>query len=110
MFFAQAIEIEKFTPGLLIFIVGVLQSLFFEYVPGIEAWYGKLGDKYKRLLQAGLLLAITLIIFGLGCGNVIGGVECSQGSIIELLLVFFAALTGNQVTHRVFRKEHSDPV
>lgn len=107
---AQAIEIEKVTPGLLIFIFGIVQSLFFEYAPGVEAWFDKLGDKQKRLLQAGLLLAVTLSVFGLGCGNVIGGIECSQSSIIELLLVFFAALTGNQITHKVFRKEHSDPV
>ncbi len=101
--------IEEFTPALLIIVVGIVQSLFFEYVPKVEAWYAKQSDKYKRLLQAGLLLAITLAVFGLGCGNVIGGIECSQGSAIELLLVFFAALTGNQVTHRVFRKEHSEP-
>jgi hypothetical protein len=107
--FAQAIEVKEFTPELLIFLLGIVQSLFFEYVPKVEEWYGALGDKFKRLLQAGVLLVITLAIFGLGCADIVGGVECSNDSLYGLVFVYFLALTANQTTHRVFRREHADP-
>ncbi len=109
MLFAQAVEISELTPGLLIFILGIVQSLFFEYVPKVEGWYGKLEDKMKRLVQAGVLLAITLGIFGLACADIVGGVVCSTGSLYELIFVYFLALTANQTTHRVFRRSHTDP-
>ena len=108
MLFAQAVEISELTPGLLIFLLGVVQSLFFEYVPKVEGWYGKLDDKVKRLVQAGVLLVVTLAIFGLACADILGGIECSANSLYELVFVYFLALTANQTTHRVFRRVH-DP-
>ena len=106
---AQAVDISELTPGLLIFLLGIVQSLFFEYVPKVEKWYGGLEDKMKRLLQAAILLVITLAIFGLGCADIVGGVDCSTGSLYELIFVYFLALTANQTTHRVFRRVHADP-
>lgn len=107
--FAQAIDIKELTPEMLLFLLGIVQSLFFEYVPKVEAWYGALEDKVKRLLQAGVLLVIAAVIFGLGCGNVISGVACNLDSLYELIFVYFLALMANQTTHRVFRKSHADP-
>ena len=106
---AQAISIEKLTPDLLIFLLGIAQSLFFEYVPKVEDWYGKLEDKTKRLLQAGVLLVLALAIFGLGCADVVGGLECSTNYLYEFIFVYFLALMANQTTHRVFRRVHTDP-
>ena len=106
---AQAISIEKLTPDLLIFLLGIALSLFFEYVPKVEEWYGALADKMKRLLQAGVLLVIALAIFGLGCADIVGGLECSTNSLYEFIFVYFLALMANQTTHRVFRRVHTDP-
>lgn len=101
---SQPIPVNELTPEVLIFIWGIVQSLLFEYVPGIAPWFAKLDDVQKRAVQAGGLLAVTLAIFGLMCGAILSGVSCDQAGAIGLIVTYFLALMANQTTHRVFKK------
>ena len=45
-------------------IAGILISLAFEFVPGVEGWYGKLSEQYKRLFMVGALFVVVGGAFG----------------------------------------------
>ena len=103
-----AIQVQEFTPELLIFIWGIVQSLMFEYVPKVAPWYAGMDDVQKRAIQAGGLFVVTAAIFGLACASILGGVECSQNGAVGVVVTYFLALMANQTTHSVFRKRHQE--
>jgi len=100
----QAIVEAEWTPEVLLFLYGVVQSLVLEYVPYVKDWYGGLEEQWKRFSQAVLLFVITLVVFGLACADIVGGLSCDRVGIVNILLAFFLALIANQTTHRVFKK------
>jgi hypothetical protein len=82
-------------------IAGVVLSLVFSYVPGLSDWYGALEATQKRLVMAGLLLAVAGGAFGLSCGNVIVSVTCDKAGVIGLISALIAALVANQATYQL---------
>lgn len=87
------------TPELLSEIAGVLLSLAFGYVPGLQQWYGALEGIYKRLIMLGLLLLVAAAAYGLACAGVLQGVVCSEEGLLRLVKVFIAAAIANQATY-----------
>lgn len=88
--------------------VGVILSLVFSYVPGVEAWYKALEGTTKRLIMLGLLVLVTAAIFGVSCAGLGGdfgiSVECSKAGVMGLLQVLFAAIIGNQAVFLISPK------
>jgi O-antigen/teichoic acid export membrane protein len=104
--FMQEIAIENWTATALLTIWSVAQSLILEYVPYISEWYEKLEKKWKRFVQAAGLFVVSAAVFGLACGDIIGGIECNQAGVIEMLLVWIWALMANQTTHALIKKDN----
>lgn len=82
---------------------GILLSLLFSYVPGINTWYATQSKEAKQAIMLGLLLIISLGAFGLACAGMLYqlfGIEitCDQAGGMELATAFFAALIANQAT------------
>jgi hypothetical protein len=76
---------------------GAVLSLLFGYFPGLKGWFEGLGTEYKRLIMAGLLLAVSGAIFGLSCWKVVDPlVTCDQAGLVGLVKVFVLALIANQ--------------
>lgn len=82
-------------------IAGAILSLLFSYVPGLSDLYGKLEPTEKRLVMAGLLVAVAASVFGLSCGHVLSSVTCDQAGVWGLVKVLLAALVSNQGTYLV---------
>ena len=105
---------QDITPEVLTAIAGVVLSLLFSYVPGLNVWFDSLGvgkgpggsddDTPKQLVMAGLLLAVCLVVFGLSCWGVLGAVSCDQPGVIGLVWACILALMGNQGVHRISPK------
>ena len=97
--------LENWTPQFLLTFWAIAQSLILEYVPYVSEWYSALAKKWKRFIQAAGLLVVSLIVFGLACGDIVEGLECSQAGIIEIFLVWIWALMANQTTHLLAKKD-----
>jgi len=80
-------------------LAGVILSLAFAYVPGLSNWYNALDGMYKRLVMAGLLVAIAAGAFGLSCANVIASVTCDRQGALGVINALIAALVANQSTY-----------
>lgn len=92
------------TPEFLTMIVAVLISLLFSYVPGFAGWFNGKPPDLKRVIMAGLLLLVTIVIFILACTNILTGVQCTQQGVIELINTFIMALIANQAVDRISPK------
>lgn len=91
------------TAEILAVIAGVVLSLLFSYVPGLNAWFAALESTYKRLIMLGLLLVSAGAVYGLAClgwGASFGiALTCDQAGAIELLKAFGLAAIANQAAY-----------
>ena len=86
---------------LLASIAGILLSLAFSYVPGLNAWFVLLEPVYKRLIMISLILVVAFAAFGLSCAGWWPTVTCDQAGIAGLIEAFIAALITNQATYLI---------
>lgn len=81
---------------LLASIAGIVLSLVFSYIPGLNSKFAKLDGGVKRLIMGGLLLVTAGAAFGLSCAKIFPTVACSQDGALGLVRVFVMALIANQ--------------
>lgn len=77
-------------------IAGAVLSLFFAYVPKLDAWYAALDATKKRLIMAGMLLVVTVALVVNGCR---ADAACYSSSAEQAVRILFAALVVNQGTY-----------
>jgi hypothetical protein len=85
-------------------VAGVVLSLAFSYVPGLAPWFGQLEATYKRLVMAGSLAVVSIIVVALSCWNITPLVVCNQAGLVELVSAFLAALVANQAAYLISPK------
>ena len=103
---------QQITSEFLIACAGVILSLAFSYIPGLEAKFATLDGIQKRLLMLLLLVTSTLILFGVGClnwGTTLGvdGLACTQTGALALARSFGFAVIANQTTFLITPKRAS---
>lgn len=79
-------------------IAGIVLSLVLAYVPWLSNWYNAQTKQVKVAVMGGLLIAVALGVFGLGCWNVLVLVPCTLQGALQLLSVLISALMANQAT------------
>ena len=89
------------TPATLAMIAGAALSLLFSYFPGLNTWFATLSPATKRLVMAGMMLAVAGAVFGLGCAGIVSGVACSRDGILQLVMIYILALSANQSAYAV---------
>ena len=94
-------DIDVTTVGGITAIAGIVLSLLFSYVPGLNTWYYKQDKQAQGLVMAGILFLVVASLYGLGCSNLIGGFSCGFPSIWKLLGLFIQSLVANQVTYAI---------
>lgn len=82
-------------------IAGVILSLLFSYVPGLNDKFNSLSATVKRLIMAGLLLLVAIGALALSCAQVVVTVECTQAGLLALINVYIAALVANQAAYMI---------
>jgi hypothetical protein len=84
---------------------GVVLSLLFSYIPGLNTWFAALDSSVKRLWMLALLLLVGLSVVGIACagfGASLGiSVTCDQAGFIGVLKAFVAAMIANQAAYAV---------
>lgn len=86
----------ELTPDLLALVAGVILSLAFSYVPGLNTKFAVLDPIYKRLIMLVLLLITAGGVYGLSCAGLLSYVTCDQGGAWLLLGIFIRAAVANQ--------------
>jgi hypothetical protein len=90
-------------------ICGVLLSLVFSYVPGLNARWNELAAEIKRLAMLILLVLVTGSVFGLACsgwGAEFGvTIDCSRAGLVSLINALIYAVMANQSTYMITRKK-----
>ena len=83
-------------------VAGILLSLFFSYVPGLNKKFAALQSDYKRLIMLAALAIASIGVFGVAClGWFDVGVECNQDGALAVLQAFVLALIANQSAYAI---------
>lgn len=83
-------------------IAGVVLSLVFSYIPGLNTKYAVLDGVYKRLIMLALLVLTAGAVFGLSCagwGNM--SVVCSKEGLMGMVQVLLTAIIANQSAYLI---------
>jgi len=99
------------TPETLSAVAGVILSLVFMYVPGLNTKYAALTSETKRLIMLGLLFATAASAFGLSCAGVLtdlfgATVTCDREGLLGLIQVFIYAVMANQAAYLISPQPH----
>ena len=93
------------TAALLSSIAGVVVSLLFSYIPGLDIWYGGLAETVKKLLMLAVLVVVSGVLFGLNCAGLfvryIPAVSCDQAGIEQFIVILVAAAVANQTAYKL---------
>ncbi len=81
------------------YVVGVVLSLVFSYVPGLESAYNGLEPMYKRLVMLTLLVVAAGAIYGLSCAGFIAQtLACDKGGLMTFGKLLLDLAIANQAT------------
>lgn len=80
-------------------LAGALLSVLFSYVPGLNTAFAALAPVVKRLIMAGLMLAVVLFVYLEACTGfhlLEVASTCDQAGAVGLIRVFVLAVVANQ--------------
>lgn len=93
------------TEELLSALAGIILSLAFSYIPGLNVKFAALTEEYKKLSMLGLLVLVAGIVFGLTCtkyGAMLGiPLTCDEAGGVALLKILLAAAVANQTAYKL---------
>ena len=93
---------------LLASVSGVVLSLAFSYIPGLNKKFGSLEGDHKRLVMLGVLFLTALGFMGLACIGRYSGVSCDVDGAWKLAEVFIYAVIANQAAYALTPKGSAD--
>lgn len=92
--------IVQLTTEVITGLASALLSLAAAYLPGVKQRYQALSGTKKRLVMAGLLVAVAAGSFALGCGGIetrlLSSASCDRAGVVHLVELVFEALVINQ--------------
>ena len=93
------------SPEELVVLLGAVLALVFAYFPWVKDWFDGLDSAWKPLLNAGLLLVLSLALVGLSCLNLATYYECSTVGVVRAVIVWLLALAANQASYATFVRQ-----
>ena len=87
-------------------VAGVLLSLAFSYIPGLNTKYAALAEEVKKLIMIGLLALVAFGAYGLACAGWLEDltgivITCDKAGFVGVLQVFILAAIGNQTAYKL---------
>ena len=93
------------TPEFVSSIAGIVLSLAFTFVPGLNEWYEPLVKSKKQLIMLGALAVVTAASVVLACvGWFNSPATCDQVGIQQAITAFIAAAVANQAIYKLTGK------
>lgn len=91
------------TSAQLALIAGVILSLLFSYVPGLNVKFAALSSEVKRLTMLLLVILVGAVSYGLVCTGLGDGLSigltCTKESAITLIMAVIDAAIANQTAY-----------
>ena len=91
------------TTETLVLVAGVILSLLFSYIPGLNVKFAALGSEVKRLIMLVLVVLVGGVAFLLSCTGLGEGlgivIACTQGGALTLIQAIVLAAIGNQTAY-----------
>ena len=86
------------------YLAGIVLSLVFAYIPGVDSWYAALSGAIKRVVMLVLLAVVSVGYVALACtpfGAQFGvpAEACTQAGFVTVVQAFIAAVIANQATY-----------
>lgn len=89
------------SPEFLLVVIAGLLAFFFDYFPVVAKWFDALEESQKKLLTAGLVTLVGIVIFGGQCFNLFTtNLICSTKGFFDTLYIVFLALGVNYGVHK----------
>jgi len=87
-------------------IAGVLLSLAFSYIPGLNVKYAALTEEAKKLIMLGMLALVAFGMYGLACTgwleNLTGiNLVCDKSGLVTVIQAFVLSAISNQATYKL---------
>lgn len=81
-------------------IAGVVLSLLFSYIPGLNTKYAALTSEAKKLIMLGILFLLAAAIYGMACWGVLTeltgwSLTCDKTGLIAMVRIFAVAAAMN---------------
>lgn len=91
---------ESFSIGA---VAGVILSLLFKYIPGLDKWYGELDPNTKELVMLGIMVLAVGGAFGLSCAGWLDVYACTEVGAKDAVFALVGAVVGNQGTYSLLK-------
>ena len=96
------------TPDLIVMVAGLLLAIVFDFVPKAKGWFDTKSVEMKRLINAGIMLLVVVVVFGFNClgwgeGLGIPAVACTQAGALFMIQLFVLGIGMNYGAHAVAR-------
>lgn len=92
--------------NVLLFLLGVVLSLVFRYIPEAKAWFDSL--PHQGLAMLGMIVVLGAVYFGLSCTpfavQLHIAITCELSSVFNLLEALALIAAGNQLTYLLAAK------
>jgi len=99
------LEVKIMSAETLAMAAGIILTLTFSYVPGLNTQFACLSPEYKRLIMLGLLILVSAGALGLTCaglGEVFGvTLTCDEVGLTHLVKALVAAIVANQGVYAI---------
>lgn len=86
-------------------VAGIVLSLLFSYLPGLDVWFAGLESKWKQSIMGVCILLVGSAAFALSCTTwgAAWGIEltCDQPGAQVIISTVIAALVSNQATYKI---------
>ena len=92
------------SPELLAAVSGIILSLAFSYIPGLNKKFAALQSDYKRLIMLGALFVVAAGALGLGCIGRYNLYSCDVDGAWKALETFIMAAIANQSAYALTPK------
>jgi len=92
------------SPELLAAVSGIILSLAFSYIPGLNKKFAALQSDYKRLIMLGALFVVAAGALGLGCIGRYNLYSCVVDGVWKALETFIMAAIANQSAYALTPK------
>jgi len=91
---------------LIALVAGILLSLAFSYIPGLNTKYAALTEEAKKLIMIGVLAVVAFGAYGLSCAGWLEDltgivITCDKAGFLGVLQAFILAAVGNQATYKL---------
>ena len=84
---------ESFSIGA---VAGIILSLLFKYVPGLDGWYGNQDSNKKELVMLGIMVGAVVGAYSLSCVGWLDIYACTEMGAKDAMFALVGAVVGNQ--------------